>query len=67
MFDVNDDFPKTIKNNARYKNAIFHVVYQLLKWTSSALVLFAVTAYIYFQNTFCRHGFLKYQPVPNLQ
>jgi len=31
MFPVNGDFPKTIKNNALYKNAIFHVVYQFLK------------------------------------
>ena len=38
MFHVNGGFPKLSKNNALYKNAIFHVVYQFLKWASSALV-----------------------------
>jgi len=73
MFRVNGGFPKLSKNNAPYKNAVFHVVYQFLKSTSSALVLFAVTAYVHFQNTGCRHGFKKYwpltgrRPLPNLQ
>jgi len=31
MFHVNGGFPKLSKNNALYKNAIFHVVYQFLK------------------------------------
>ena len=34
---------------------------QFLKWTFSALVLSAVTANIYFQNTGCRHAFYKYR------
>ena len=39
MFHVNGGFPKLSKNNALYKNAVFHVAYQFHKWTSSALVL----------------------------
>ena len=67
MFHVNGGFPKLSKNNALYKNAVFHVVYQFLKCTSCALVLFAITAYIHFQNAGSRHGIKKYRPLLNLQ